>query len=239
MNNDIYKDGANFWRDHASRFGLEEAVGICGRYLDTQLRVEISPVEKAFCGELFAAAYEAAASRSNPAWAIYPLPMKAATQRGEIDAYWESFRKNGDAANALDSAINESCYKINFYNLDIAAYKTILEMGFERVNAVVAYNIHKHNYDGRYSSANKRWAAAFDLPEAAFDNSYMRAHPILIDGFANHMRELYAELSAERFVETDRGDKPSVVGRMKEAQENAPVKSKPAERTHSKDGAGR
>lgn len=74
MNNDIYKDGANFWRDHASR--------------------------------------------PHPAWAIYPLPMKEAMKCSEIDAYWESFRRNGESVNSLNRAINESGYKTNFYNLD-------------------------------------------------------------------------------------------------------------------------
>ena len=234
MHDDIFKDGADFSRDHASRLGLEDAVGICGRYLDTQLRREISPVEKAFCGELFAAAYEAAASLPNPAWAIYPHTFKEAGERGELDAYHESAQRNGDCAKALDHTMNESCYKTNYYNLKIAAYKAVLEMGFERVNAVVAYNIHKHNYDGRFSSANKRWAAALDLPEKAFDYAYMSAHPILIDGFANHIRELYAELSAERFARPWQPEKPSVVGQIKEAQETAVAKSKPAEQKHGK-----
>ncbi len=30
---DIYKTGADFWRDTAAKYGLEEADGICGRYL--------------------------------------------------------------------------------------------------------------------------------------------------------------------------------------------------------------
>ncbi len=33
----IYKTGAEFWRDTAAKYGLEEADGICGRYLATQL----------------------------------------------------------------------------------------------------------------------------------------------------------------------------------------------------------
>jgi hypothetical protein len=44
-----YEDGAHFWRDTATRYGRDEALGICGRYLETQLKLELPEDEKQFC----------------------------------------------------------------------------------------------------------------------------------------------------------------------------------------------
>lgn len=46
-----YDTGADFWKDTAVSYGLEEAEGICGRYLSMQIKTE-SKEEQRFCKEL-------------------------------------------------------------------------------------------------------------------------------------------------------------------------------------------
>ncbi len=178
---------------------MEEASVICGNYLATQLHVHVSREEDAFCRELFIAMAEATMGRADPGKIVYPYAFQQANEREEIDAYHESRSSNEACAQAIDEAIRKSCYKVNYYNLELAAMNVLHGFGFQRVNLVLAHNIHKHNYDGRYSNANKAWAASLEIPKA-FDSVYMNAHPILIDGFATHTRELYAALDAERFI---------------------------------------
>ncbi|MDR3278717.1 MAG: DUF3849 domain-containing protein [Oscillospiraceae bacterium] len=195
-----YDTGADFWRDTAANHGLDEAAIICGNYLATQLLLEQPRDEHRFCRELFTAMYEAAANKTDPTKIVYPYPVKAANERLEASYYHDSRKRNNECAHAIDAAVHDSCYETNYYNLDLAAMKVISEYGFERVNMVLAHYIHTHEYDGRYSTANKEWAAGFEFPGITFDSAYMDAHPILIEDFANYARELYAETGAERFA---------------------------------------
>ena len=194
-----YDNGAEFWRDTAATHSLDAAATICGDYLNTRLGQELSREETQFCGELFATMVEATAGRADPAKIVYPYPVQEANERGERTVYFENRDRNGDCARAIDAAIKGSYYKLYHYNVDIAAMTVIHQYGFPRVNAVLAYCFQKHEWDGRYSDANKQWARGFDLPEQAFTQAWLNEHPVLIESFANHVRRLYGELGAERF----------------------------------------
>jgi hypothetical protein len=193
-----YETGADFWRDTAVSHGTEEAFGICGRYLDTQLRQEQPEDEKAFCREMFGAMYEAGIGRTDPAKLVYPYSFEKANERMETSFYHDSRKRNTECAHAIDAVINDSCYKVNYYNLELAAMKAIHDFGFARVNLVLAQNIRQRDYDGRFSGSNKQWAQGFAPPEKAFGAAVLNAHPVLIDGFAGHARKLYDTLDAER-----------------------------------------
>jgi len=195
-----YETGAHFWRDTAVSYGMEEALGICGRYLGTQLGHEQPPDEHQFCRELFTAMCEEPLRLTDPAKLVYPYDLQTANDRVETSHYHDSRRKNAECMHAVDDAIHKSCYKVDFYNLDLAAMKVIHDYGFERVNMALAKNIQIRENDGRFSNANRQWAKGYDLPAEAFNIAVMNAHPILIDGFATHTRELYTELGAERFA---------------------------------------
>lgn len=65
---------------------------------------------------------------------------------------------------------------------------------------VLAHNLQKHGYDGRFSDANKRWAADIDLGERFTSSVLLASHPVLIDGFTRHTREMHQELDADRFA---------------------------------------
>ena len=195
-----YKTGADFWRDTVVRHGIEEAFGICGRYLGTQLQMELPDDEKQFCRELFTAMFEASADRTDPAKLVYPYPIEKAKERMETSYYHDSRKRNAECARAIDDAIHASCYKPNYYNLEVAAMKIIHDFGFTRVNLMLARQIQRADWDGRYSRANKEWAKGFTLEENAFNNTGLNAHPILIDDFVKYTRKLYADLGAEHFA---------------------------------------
>lgn len=194
-----YETGADFWRDTAASYGIEEAAGICGRYLSIQIKTDNSE-ERQFCRELFVAMTEDMSKRTDPEKLIYPLSFEEADKRGEVSLYGESRDRNAYCAQAIDSEINASSFETNRYNLELAAMSVIQEHGFSRVNAVLAHNLQKHDFDGRYSRDNKQWAAGFTLPDGAFEYSYMNAHPILLEDFTKYTRRLYEETGAERFA---------------------------------------
>jgi hypothetical protein len=193
-----YDDGAHFWRDTAAAHGLEEAFGICGRYLKAQLKTE-DDGERRFCREMFAAMYEVSAGTADPAKIVYPYSFEKSNEREETAHYHDSRTANGECAAIIDAAIQQSCYVRDHYNLDVAVMAAVSDCGFERVKAVIAHYIQDHEYDGRYSRANKDWASSLELPGDAFRRA-LNAHPILIDGFADHFRKLYAEVNAPAYA---------------------------------------
>jgi hypothetical protein len=194
-----YETGAEFWRDTTSKYGLEEAAGICGRYLSMQVKTD-SDEERQFCRELFIAMMEDTAGRADPGKLVYPFPFEKADERKEVSFYHENRDLNAYCAQAIDSEINASCFETYRYNLELAAMSVIQEYGFPRVNAVLAHNLQRHESDGRYSRDNKEWAAEFALPGGAFDYAYLKAHPILLEDFTNYTRKLYEAVGAERFT---------------------------------------
>ena len=201
-NNDTsrYTTCADFWRDTADKYGTEEASGICGRYLETQLKMELPDDEKQFCRELFAAMYEDTAGMTDPAKLVYPYDFQNAIDCTETSYYHGSRKRNTECARAIDGAIHVSCCKPNYYNLELAAMSVIHAYGFARVMAVLAYQLQRSDWDGRYSRANKDWAKGCSLPKPAFSGAVLNAHPTLIEDFTSYVRKLYGELGAERFA---------------------------------------
>ena len=195
-----YKNGADFWRDTAAKHGLQEADGICGRYLSMQSHKKQTDEEKQFCRELFAAMHEDVARRADPAKLVYPYSFEKADERLETSYYHASHERNTACAKAIDAGISASRYEANYYNLELAAMAVVREYGFNRVNAVLAHNLQRHLSDGRYSRSNKDWAQGLSLADEAFCYAYMKAHPILLEDFTKHTRTLYDAVDAERFL---------------------------------------
>jgi len=194
-----YETGADFWRDTAVCHGKEEAIVICRRYLDAQIRTG-SREENQFCQELFTAMYEATAGKTDPAHLVYPYNFMRADERLESSFYHGSRKRNDECAKAIDDVIHKSCYEPNYYNLRGAARAVVAEYGFERVKLVLAHQIQHSDWDGRYSRANKEWAKGLDIPVKPFERAILNAHPVLIEDFTNYTRKLYGELGAERFA---------------------------------------
>jgi hypothetical protein len=167
MEIDEHQTGEAFWRDTAAQHGLEKAEKICLDSLETRMKHELSQDEKRFCRELFMAMQSATADHINPSKAVYPLTSQDAYNRGEREVYFDSMKRNRECAQDIHACVNASCYKTNFYNLNLVAMVLIQRHGFERVNHVLAGQIRYADWDGRYSTANKTWARTFSLPDAA------------------------------------------------------------------------
>lgn len=195
-----YNTGADMWRDTVSKYGIEEAATICGNYLDMNLKCKQSEDEKNFTRELLCAMYEATANTADPLKTMYPYTFEEAEKRQESSYYHMNRDMNQACGQAISKAVNDSCYEVNFYNLEHAAWIVLLKYGFNRVSAVLAHQIQKHNYDGRYSRVNKQWAQNFIIPYKAFDSSLVNAHACLIDGFTDYVRKLYTDMGAGQYA---------------------------------------
>ena len=167
-------------------------------YLDMQVKREHSDDEKQFCRKIFAEMYKATAGTINSAKLVYPYDFKTSNDRAETPYFHKNRDMNRECARAIDDVISASCYKPNYYNLELAAMSVIGGRGFQRVNAVLAHHIQKHEYDGRYSGTNKNWAQNFIVYDNA--HTFLRSHAILIDDFTVYTCKLYADLNAERFA---------------------------------------
>jgi len=143
-----YDTGADFWRDNVVKYGIDESIVICGNYLDMNLQREHSDDERQLCREIFAAMYEATAGNVVPAKLVYPYDFETANDRGETSFFHQNRSLNQECARSIDETISASCYKSNYYNLEVAAMSAINGHGFERVNAVLAHQIQKLEYDG-------------------------------------------------------------------------------------------
>jgi len=193
-----YDSGADAWSDNAMNYGIDEAVGICGRYLEMQLKYEQPESEKQHCRELFSAMYEATAGTAVLSKIVYPYDFKTANNRMETSYYHKNRAMNEDCTRAIDDAISASCYKTNYYNLELAAMSVIGGHGFQRVNAVLAHQIQKHSSDGRYSYQSKYWAHDYIFHENT--HTFLRSHATLIEDFTTYVRKLHENLGAERFA---------------------------------------
>ena len=193
-----YNSGYVFWRDNVGMYGIDAAVNICGSYINTLLKRELPDDERRFCREMFFPMYEAIAKMFDPTRLVYPYGSDISNNRMET-AYFHMNRNMSLAcARSIDEAIRASNYKINHYNLELAAMSVISGYGFQRLNIILAHHIQKHESDGRYSDANKKWARNFTIPDESY--AFIDSHAILIDGFAVYTRELYNAVNAEQFA---------------------------------------
>ena len=156
---------------------------------------------------------------------VYPHSADIARERGELAAYRESNKANRECAAAIDKAINDSCYELYHYDLKSAMQTVIAAYGEKRVAWVMAAAVRAANYDGRYSSQNKEWAQGFPVPyEQHYGNPKplpahygTNAHPTLIDGFINCLREHLERIPNEA--------KKLVVALRKTEEPNSPSKT--------------
>jgi|GEM_PF-1348289 len=156
---------------------------------------------------------------------VYPHSVDYARENGELDAYRESNEINRDCAASIDKAINESNYEPFHYDLKTAMQNMVKTYGEKRVAWVMAAMVQLHDYDGRYSPTNKRWAQGFSIPrEQHYGDSKPRipyygtnAHPTVVDSFINRLREHLERIPNEA--------KRIIAEMDKIAEPNSPVKT--------------
>ena len=189
-----YTDGSEMWRDNAVSYGIDEAINISHSYLDLNLKREHSEEERQLCSEMFTAMYFATVDRVNPNKLIYPFDLETANKRTESSYYHLNRLHNSTCVRGIDELISASCYKTNFYNLEIAAMIAIMDYGFPRVCSVLAFHYQCNSGDGRLSAVNREWANGFIVCHEAFNRVHLQIHATLIDGFCGYIRELYQRL---------------------------------------------
>lgn len=191
-------NGAKMWHDNVLKYGFDEAVTICRNYLDMNLRREHSEDEHQFCRELFSEMYYATVGKVDPRKLVYPYDFKTANERTEASYYHASRELNTACARGIDRIINASCYKPNYYNLEMAAICAVVEFGLLRVCSVLAFNYQFKGSDGRFSILNRQWANTFAVNEKAFCGTWLQSHATLVNSFCGYIRELYQRLDAEQ-----------------------------------------
>ena len=195
-----YSDGGRMWHENASIYGIDEAITICRNYLELNLKRAIPSDEADFCHSLFYEMYRDTADKAEPKKLIYAYSLEEAERRTESSYYYKSYNLNNECADGIDRLIKDSCYKPNYYNLRLAAMMAIMNYGFNRICSVLAFNYQNKKSDGRLTSANREWLDKFIIEDAAFRNTWLQSHSILIDGFCGYVRDMYKDLSVQYFV---------------------------------------
>ena len=123
---------------------------------------------------------------------LYRYTLENALELDEVDQWRESHRENCKCANDITEAINSHYHNDRLEN---CVQPIIDKYGFTRVNWVLANTIRESIEDGRYSSANKKWAERFDVLSSDQNWHFcVTAHPGLVDIFTNRLREAWDQL---------------------------------------------
>lgn len=127
---------------------------------------------------------------------IYRFSFQYATEHEELDAYFASIKANNKCVASIVSAINGN-YRDNRLATENALKSVLGQHSADRVQIILAWQIKLRPWEGRYSRANKEWAASVDT--AALENSgtqlYINCHQGLIDLFTTAFRREVMEQS--------------------------------------------
>ena len=136
---------------------------------------------------------------------LYRYSAERAKNDGELDTWRESKKENIRCRDFLDDQIAK-CFDGLTLPSDCVK-NTVKEFGYDRTMWVIANTIQERKGDGRFHSRNTEWAKRFNIPDA--DRKYefaLRSHSCLVDGAADDIRKMYAELnlfSGEHMVKSD------------------------------------
>ena len=125
---------------------------------------------------------------------LYPYSAKEARERNELSLWRESHRANIACREAIEDTIRRS---FDGMHLDKDCITPVLdEYGFKRTAWVLANTLHELKWDGRFSPANKQWAARHYIPrdERHIADITVRSHPAVLDGFVTLCRKAYQKL---------------------------------------------
>ena len=111
---------------------------------------------------------------------VYLNTADYAKEKGELDQYRDSKRKNRECKKAIEEAISKNFD--GFYLAKNCEEPVIAEYGLDRVKTVLANTVRIKNSDGRFGRDVKTWAANFILAEEDV-YSAVESHPAVLDGF--------------------------------------------------------
>ena len=136
---------------------------------------------------------------------VYNHSGTYAHEHGELEAYRASRNANMACRDAIDDAIPRH---YDGFFLDAEGAREVISLfGFDRTLYVLANTVRQQDWDGRYSSSNKKWAQTIDVCENpdSYGNDrqcelVLRSHPGLINIFideARHQQLLTLPLTTE------------------------------------------
>ena len=136
---------------------------------------------------------------------LYRYSAETAKHNGDIDTWRESRNENIRCRDYLDEQIAK---RFDGLTLPSDCVKnTVKEFGYDRTMWVIANTIQNRKDDGRFHNRNTEWAKCFNIPDAHRNYEFaMKSHSCLVDGAADDIQKMYAELnlfSGEHIVRSD------------------------------------
>ena len=125
---------------------------------------------------------------------LYPYSAQEAKKRNQLPMWRESYHANVACRNAIEETIRQN---FDGMHLKKDCLEPVLEeYGYKRTEWVLATTLQELSWDGRFSRANKQWAARRYIPQDGRHNAEItvRSHPAILDGFVDLYREAYQKL---------------------------------------------
>lgn len=125
---------------------------------------------------------------------LYPYSAQEAKKRNQLPMWRESYHANVACRNAIEETIRQN---FDGMHLKKDCLEPVLEeYGYKRTEWVLATTLQELSWDGRFSRANKQWAARRYIPQDERHNAEItvRSHPAILDGFVDLYREAYQKL---------------------------------------------
>ena len=120
---------------------------------------------------------------------LYRGSLAEARRRNQIDLWQESLRENIRCKDAIEEAIRRDFDGMHM-RFDCIE-PMIRNFGFLRIAWVLANTLQQKNWDGRFSSQNRAWAAQFPVPNEDRVIQYIvESHPAVLNGFVSEYREV-------------------------------------------------
>lgn len=138
---------------------------------------------------------------------LYKYSAETARHNGELDAWRESKKENIRCRDFLDEQIAK-----RFDGMTLPSdcvENTVKEFGYDRTMWVIANTIQNRKGDGRFHSRNTEWAKRFNIPDTGRNYKFaLNSHSCLVDGAADDIRKMYAELNLFSVEDIVRSDEP-------------------------------
>ena len=138
---------------------------------------------------------------------LYKYSAETARHNGELDAWRESKKENIRCRDFLDEQIAK-----RFDGMTLPSdcvENTVKEFGYDRTMWVIANTIQNRKGDGRFHSRNTEWAKRFNIPDTGRNYEFaLNSHSCLVDGAADDIRKMYAELNLFSVEDIVRSDEP-------------------------------
>ena len=136
---------------------------------------------------------------------LYKFSFSEAKRNNEVEEFRESLQENIRCRDFIDHEIGE---KFDGMRLpDECAENAVKEFGYDRTMWVVANTINERQGDGRFHRGNREWAENFHIPDDRRNYEFaLRSHSCIVDGLADDVRKMYANLklfSGEHIVQSD------------------------------------